>query len=215
MHLDFLQIGAHVGNTVNDHIFTNITSQSNALLIEPVPFLFEQLEENYIAKFIQESTPEYNTILLNAAVSNYDGVLKLYAPAKGNNYKELPFCISQLASTHPDHIQEHLRVCNIDISSVKIDELDIECYRLNTLIAKYEITSIDELHVDTEGHDYEILMDLDLTILKPAKIVFENKHMDGIFKKEQRYKTLLGHFKGHGYNVISENEEDTCMVLSK
>ena len=98
---------------------------------------------------------------------------------------------------------------------MKIEELEIECYRLNTLIAKYGITSINELHVDTEGHDYEILMDLDLTTLKPAKIVFENKHMDGIFKKEQRYKTLLGHFKDHGYKVISETEEDTVIMLDK
>jgi FkbM family methyltransferase len=215
MHLEYLQIGAHIGDTSNDHIFNKITSETPALLIEPVPFLFEQLEKNYIAKFMQESTPEYNTILLNAAVSNYDGVLKLYAPAKGNNYKELPFWISQIASTNPAHIAEHLRVAEIEPALVQIDEMHINCYRLNTLIAKYGITSVRELHIDTEGHDYEILMDFDLSIIKPAKIVFENKHMDGIFVKGARYEALLAHFGAHGYKVVEENVEDTTMVLYK
>jgi FkbM family methyltransferase len=219
MHLDFLQIGAHVGNTTNDHIFKRISLLTRALLIEPVPFLFEQLKNNYLYKFSGKEgvVPRfsYRPQFLNAAVSNYDGILKLYVPSKDNDYESLPFWISQLASTHPDHIQEHLRVCNIDVSRVKIDELEIECFRLNTLIAKYGITSIKELHVDTEGHDYEILMDLDLAILKPAKIVFENKHMDGIFQKGKRYGALIDHYMAHGYKVISETSEDTCMVLYK
>ena len=76
-----------------------------------------------------------------------------------------------------------------------------------------DIGSIDYLCIDTEGHDYEILSDLDLQLLKPKNIVFENKHMDGIFMKNSKYASLMAHFRNNGYEVVFEDGEDTHIRL--
>jgi hypothetical protein len=68
--------------------------------------------------------------------------------------------------------------------------------------------------VDTEGHDYDILMDLDLSILKPKKIRFENKHMDGVHVRGEKYVKLINHFELRGYTKTDENDEDTVLTLN-
>jgi hypothetical protein len=45
-----IQIGAHVGNTSNDPIFNEIDETTKIVLVEPVPFLFNQLQTNYQQK---------------------------------------------------------------------------------------------------------------------------------------------------------------------
>jgi hypothetical protein len=47
--------------------------------------------------------------------------------------------------------------------------------RIKDLLAKHNITHIDYLKLDTEGHDAIILNDfLDTTQIKPTQIFFEN-----------------------------------------
>ena len=69
--------------------------------------------------------------------------------------------------------------------------------------------------VDTEGHDYEIIMDLDLNILKPKTITFENSHMDGTFVTGERYHRLMEHFSLNGYTKFSEDKYDTTIKLTE
>ena len=50
-----IQIGAHIGKTNNDPIFSKVCSESRLILIEPVPFLFKilhdrELDKNFIDK---------------------------------------------------------------------------------------------------------------------------------------------------------------------
>jgi hypothetical protein len=39
------------------------------------------------------------------------------------------------------------------------------------------IDKIDLLHVDTEGHDYRILRQLDFARFSPALVIYEHKHL--------------------------------------
>ena len=48
-----IQIGSHVGKTCNDPIFNVVDNNTKLILVEPVPFLFEQLKINYNTKFIK------------------------------------------------------------------------------------------------------------------------------------------------------------------
>jgi FkbM family methyltransferase len=208
MHIDYFQIGAHIGDTSTDHIFNILPEKFKAILIEPVPYLFKQLQINYRSKY-----PNAELELLNAAVSNKDGILPLYVPSESNDFDALPHYITQLASTVEGHIEFHAEEAGLDRNAVLIDKCDIQCYRLNTLIEKYNITSIEYLYVDTEGHDYDILMDFNMNKLKPINIIFENKHMDGFATKGPRYAQLVEHFCTNGYKVISETYDDTHMQL--
>ena len=199
--VNVLQIGAHVGHSVNDPLFHKDLKNQTLVVIEPVPYLFQQLVANY-------KTREADTYILcfNVAVSNKDGTLKLYVPSPQNDFSQYPFWASQLASTNPIHISTHL-------PTLKTDEVEVQCYRLNTIIKDLGIQWLDTLIVDTEGHDYEILMDLDFTLVKPKRIRFENKHMDGIFTRGIKYETLMNYFAVHGYIKVSEDHEDTLLAL--
>jgi FkbM family methyltransferase len=199
VHVDFLQIGAHVGRSPNDHLFSKDMDKKHLILIEPVPYLFETLKENYRAR-AQNNTIEF----YNIAISDHDGSLTLYVPSANNDFSRYPFWASQLASTNADHIKTHL-------PDLKVDCINVVCTSLNSLVRFKNITSIDTLYIDTEGHDYDILMAYDLSLVKPKSIQFENKHMDGVFQKGPKYQALLAHFAAHGYIVVTEGIEDTLL----
>jgi FkbM family methyltransferase len=201
MHVDYLQVGAHVGPSNQDSLFTIPVKDKTLILIEPVPYLFSQLVNNY-----EEKSKENTIIFKNIAVSNSDGFLQLYIPSPLNNWSVNPPHASQLASIHEEHLKKHLPY-------LLVDRINVKCYRLNTLIKEHCITSIDTLLVDTEGHDYDILMDLDLTVLKPKVIEFENSHMDGTFIRGKKYTELLNHLLANGYTIVKENEYDTTVKL--
>lgn len=202
MHVDYFQIGAHVGPSKEDMLFSSISENKTIVLIEPVPYLFNTLKENYKEK------SKNNTILFkNIAVSNKDGTIQLYIPSPDNNWSINPSWASQLASVNEYHIKKHLPY-------LLVDKVDIPCYKLNTLIKDMNISSIDTLLVDTEGHDYDILMDFDLSI-KPKNITFENAHMDDTFKRGDNYNKLMSHFISHGYILVSEDNQNTSIKLSE
>ena len=201
VHIDFLQIGAHVGMTPNDHLFGQYMENKHLILIEPVPYLFNVLKENYRLR------AEVNTIeFYNIAISDHDGSLNLYVPSATNDFSRYPFWASQLASTNPEHIKTHL-------PDLQVEQIKVVCTSLNSLVRMKNITSIDILYIDTEGHDYDILMAFDLSLVKPKSIQFENKHMDGVFRKGSKYQALVAHLEVHGYKVVTEGVEDTLMSL--
>jgi hypothetical protein len=76
-----------------------------------------------------------------------------------------------------------------------------------------EIKSIENLLIDTEGHDYEILMDLNLDKIKPKKIIFEIKHMEGVMvMRGPRHQTLMNRLLNYGYRIVHDNEHDDMIV---
>lgn len=205
-HVDFLQIGSHIGNSKNDKLYHQEFSNKNLILIEPIPFLFEILVHNYKVK---SKTFLNNCILLNVAVSNKEGTLDLYVPSQKNNLNQLPEWISQLGSIHKNHINATYDKAD----SVLMEKITVPCFRLNSIIDKYKIKTIDYLLVDTEGHDFDILMDLDLDIIKPNKICFENTHTDGSLTRGNNYIKLLQKLFKYGYKIIQEDNEDTIVSL--
>jgi len=213
MRVDYLQVGSHVGNAGNDKVFKNITDGMNVLLIEPIPDLFGKLLETY-----KEKSTKNNIEFLNVAVSTYDGRLDLFmykpppTPKKKFTWSSpfIPHIFewgNQLASVNMNHIEAH----GIPNSTVKIT---VPCKTLDSIIRERNITSIENLHTDTEGHDYDILMSLDLDLVKPKTIVFESIHTDGPRLREGKYVEILDKFKSNGYNLIYEDDFDTCISLN-
>lgn len=195
-----IQIGAHIGKTNNDPIFSKACSESRLILIEPVPFLFKILKKEYCCKF-----PTNNFTFINQAVSDKDGKIILTIPSEKNDFSQYPAYASQLASINPDHINELM-------PGLITETIEIPCISLNSLIKNYKIKEIDFLCIDTEGHDYEILMNFDF-LVKPKKITFEHKHMDGVKQCGKRYQTLLKKLYNKNYKLLSKTKEDTTLII--
>jgi len=203
--VDYLQIGSNIGNTNSDLLFSKDIQNKNLILIEPVPYLFNKLLENY-----KERHKNNYIILLNIAISNKNDTLDLYIPSLKNDLSNMPSWITELSSTNKYHIYNHT---SQNFPNLIVDKISVPCLTINSLIKIYSIKEIDFLIVDTEGHDYDILMDLDLEKLKPNKIKFENRHMDDTHMRGKRYIELVEYLCKYGYKMIEETNEDTTMSL--
>ena len=196
-----IQIGSHIGNTCNDPIFNIIDDDVKLILVEPVPYLFEQLKKNYGQKNINNK----NIIFINKAVSNFIGEIEMTIPSENNDFKNLPFWASQLASINDKHALGH-------ISNLLVEKINVKTTTINQIVKEYDVKQINLLHTDTEGHDYTILMDYNFEI-KPKQIIFEHKHMDGLFTVGVKYNELSNKLLSIGYKKINQNNEDTIFQL--
>jgi FkbM family methyltransferase len=199
MNYELLQVGSHIGNTPNDYIFNEIDLSGFCIFIEPVKDYFDLLKENYNTKY-----PENNFTFLNLACSDRNHTITLYKPIVTN---ESPSWANQLTSVLLNHTKNH----NLNVN---LEKLQVDAKTLNSIIEEYNITSIEILSVDTEGYDYEVLQGIDLNNLKPKKIIFEHKHIDGTnISFGFKYYKIINYLFSNGYEVIKQTEDDTYLKL--
>lgn len=196
-----LQIGAHVGNTWNDSIFPHVDTTTKLFLVEPIPYLFTILQDNYRKKL----NDIRNITFINKAVSNQVGSLTLTIPLPENDFSALPAHASQLASVHPLHALIH-------VPNLKVGKVSVEATTIDAILDEYGIQQLDLLNVDTEGHDYAILIEYSFKV-KPKQVIFEHVHMDGPFTTGQNYATLCARLNALGYVKRYQKSEDTCFDL--
>jgi FkbM family methyltransferase len=207
-----IQIGAHVGNTINDPIFEMADENTNLILIEPVPYLFEQLKLNYKMKLPHHFK---NIIFINKAITDFVGEIEFTIPSIKNNFQNLPYWVSQLSSSNPYHLKKH-------IPDLLLETINVQTTTINSIVKKYKLKEIYLLKTDAEGMDYKILMSYDFKKnAKPSKILFEHNHMDGTFTIGENYKSLLDKLEALGYKKITNHyrlygsKADTLMVLER
>src|SRR3990172_11007463 len=147
-----VQIGANdgiVGDPLHELIQTHVDWQ--VLFVEPVPYLFERLKLNYglSGRFKYE-----NAAINDGSTCNFYWV----GEEAGHELLNLPRWWDQLASFDKEHILRHLdgRLGPYIRTTV------LNGLTLNQLIDKHDLNRIDLLYIDTEGHDWQILRQLDL-----------------------------------------------------
>lgn len=192
-----LQIGAMDGKTF-DPVYEYITRFSwCGLLVEPVQEHFSALREHYKG---------YDSIILaNIAIGERDGVATLYrVMSEDVKEKRVPRWGTGLASFYNDRNA-------LSFEEVKpfVIEEEVHCLRLPALLAEYDVRHIDVLQIDTEGHDYHILRQLDFLKYHPLVI---NLEIVNLPKAEQNAcKKLLDkngyiHTKA-GYDLLAVSPE--------
>ena len=139
--------------------FRTLAGQKDGLFIEPIGEYFDRL-------------PDCKKE--NVAVSDYEGDIDIYyIPSHIIERENLPNWLrgcNSVNKMHPTIISLGLQ------KHVVLNEVPV--VRIKTLIDKYNITSIDLLKIDTEGHDTVILNDyLDTVDFLPKKIQFENNSL--------------------------------------
>ncbi len=161
----FVQIGANDGVT-HDFLHRYIqTYRWRGILVEPVPAYCDLLRAHY------QGVPA--VVIEQSAISTSDGSQTLYRiddPAA-----ELPAWSKGLASLHLDVIKKHRWVIP-DLEDAIVSE-PVRCITLATLLRKHQVEKIDLLSVDTEGHDFEVIKQIDFARFKPRMIIYEHKHL--------------------------------------
>jgi len=126
----------------------------SAILLEPQKIPYQRLVERYA------TNPRVS--LINAAVAEHDGVVKLYLPGSGNSPKA-----SLIAQHHRRFGSDAKEVRDIEVPSVSVGSL------LKMLHGEH----LHLLQVDTEGMDYQILKWFFDAGVEPEVLNFESLHL--------------------------------------
>lgn len=170
--------------------FWTEAGKKSGLFIEPIKEYFDRLGD---------------CLKENVAVSDYEGEIEIYyIPSEviySNNIpKGLRGCNS-IGSPHPTVIKlgygEYIQK-----SIVKVQ-------RIKTLLDKHGVTDIEELKIDTEGHDCVILNDfLNTCEIRPSKIQFESN----VLSNEDDVLQLVKRLTRLGYKCKQEKEDMVCVL---
>lgn len=196
----FVQIGANDGKSFDPlyQFVTTYPDQMRVLLLEPVREYFEELTENY-AGFD-------NVTLLNIAIHNTQREMTIYrANSADIDRGELPTWAKGIASFDPNH---HA-ISEID-ERFMIAET-VRCTTLESLLREHDIGRLDLLHIDTEGYDAEIVLNLDFRQIKPKVIRFEHGLTTGIMSK-QTFLQVVDYLHADGYEIWQSEFDATAYL---
>jgi FkbM family methyltransferase len=167
-NLFVVEIGSNDGKS-GDPIYPLLRRHRSwqALFIEPVPFLFEQLQRTHG----QNPRFRYEQV----AIADRRQTMPFYYVSQSarREVPYLPAFVEQLGSFYRANIEKHM--------SGPLDrfivELSLEAVPLADVLDRQRVDRIDILLIDTEGHDWEILRQFDLQRYSPLVIFFEHKHL--------------------------------------
>ncbi|WP_033956507.1 FkbM family methyltransferase [Psychroserpens jangbogonensis] len=194
--ISVVQIGSNDGIT-GDPLHELIVKHKKwtALFVEPVPLLAEKLKRNYAndSRFVFE----------NAAIN--DGSFQVFysvSESVKGKIENLPSWYDQLGSFNKENITKHLN----GILDPYIIESKIKGLTLQDLFTKHKISSIDILHIDTEGYDWKVLSQLDFNSYQPKTILFEHKHLSKAEKNES-----VNYLKNNNYLIHVLGGDYLCL----
>jgi FkbM family methyltransferase len=183
----FVKVGANDGITGDP--FSRILGANarwKGLLIEPVPYCFERLKQNF-------NDPQ-RFILEQLAVGAPAGTATFYYTDSRARERlpGLPSWYDQLGSFDKTHILKHLD----GVLEPFIIESQVAVRPLSDILRQHGMSEVHVLHIDTEGHDYRVLSTLDFTACAPVAILVEHVHL----ASDER-SAMLNVLRANGYAV--------------
>jgi FkbM family methyltransferase len=196
----FLQIGANDGlrnDPLRDFI---VRDRWSGVFVEPLPDVFPLLQKNY-AYLSGDRRLEF----VNAAVSSASGSLPFYT-----------FRESFLAGKPLEGRLHLLRKASFDRDQVlrfseggeNIATIEVPCVGINELLARhFSDRRLSLLALDVEGHELEILREVDFSSFRIGAVLFETWNLG------DRREEVLSVLRRNGY-AIAEAEGDALATRS-
>lgn len=194
----FLQIGASDGlrnDPLRDFV---VRDYWNGALVEPLPDVFPLLKKNY-AHLARRGSLQF----VNAAVSSRSTSLPFYT-----------FQETYLSGKPLEERLHLLRKASFDRAQVlvfaereeNIAVIDVPCVGIRELLASsFPDGHLSLLALDVEGHELEILAEIDFDGLRIGAVLFETWNLG------DRRDAVFGLLHKHGY-LIEEAEGDALAV---
>ena len=196
--VNVVQIGSNDGLTGDPLFHLAVTRKNwNLLLVEPIPYLFKKLKDNYP----KESRFTFENVAIN------DGTFQRFFYIREGALKNEEIdtvWYKQIGSFQKEHLKKHFKI-NI---KKYIEEIEIKGLTIEQLFARNNITSLDFLHIDAEGYDWKILSQLDLEKYKPHLILFEQKHL-----KTSEIRDAFKHL--NNYKIFKFTGDYLCILEEK
>jgi FkbM family methyltransferase len=155
----FVDIGAHDGISFSNTFYIEKHLGWSGLAIEPMPDVFERLSRNR------------DCIKVNGCISDRSGKASF---RKISGYSEM---LSGLVEQYdPRHLQRIER--EIGAHGGSMEEIEMACYRLNSLLEEHGLLDVDYLNIDVEGAEYGILRSIDFSAVNIKVCGIENNYRD-------------------------------------
>jgi FkbM family methyltransferase len=194
----FVQVGSNDGSS-GDPIYKLVRLYGwSGILVEPLPFLFEQLKRNY------SRARSSSLVFENIAIAGDAPEKKIYYFNVAGAGREVPAWLNLLASFRPEHLEKVQKV----YPHLEILSTTVPCMTLDQLLSKHSIDRLDLLHIDTEGWDFEVLKTLSLDRVKPAMILYEHIHLSSADQAE-----CQAYLRARGY-VLTVESADTLAIAA-
>jgi len=195
-----LDVGCNKGQSVD--FFLNINDFSNIYAFEPNKKLYTQLKQKY-----QNLD---NIKLFNVGVSNQNGKLTF-----NENIMDETSTFEAL-NYDSAYLKKKAKVLGVSPKKLVIESYAVDVITLSSFIKEKNITTIDLIKIDVEGHEYQCLLGLftNNTIARGIKFIQIESHADDMYlnkKEEHEINQLLlkngfEEFKkiNHGFGDIYE-----------
>jgi FkbM family methyltransferase len=155
----YIDIGAHNGVSLSNTYFFEKDLNWKGMCIEPNPNLFQELEANR------------SSININGCAWSSNELKKFRLI---NGYSEM---LSGIIDTYDkNHVHRIERECSDKNGTYQ--DIDINCYEINSLLSNYSLFDIDLLSIDTEGSEIQILKSLDYHLFNIKVIIVENNYRE-------------------------------------
>jgi FkbM family methyltransferase len=167
----FVQIGAMNGVDFDDTQWARNSFNWKALLVEPIPDIFNELKENCKHK--------EGYIFEQAAITNFDGEVEMLTiPLDVLEREELHAGYKGMSALYPlrngfNGALQH----DADIRDKFGVNIKVPALTLESLFKKHNVDSIGLFVCDAEGYDWEVFKQLDLFKYKPKFIRVEHSSL--------------------------------------
>ena len=185
----WVQVGANDGGEWDSFANSIRSHQLQALLIEPVSYLFERLKKNYI-------DPKGKIVFEKLAIAAKEGVLTIKGidPEKQEG---LPGWASQISSLREEVMLGHGSLIPGIEKRLLCEEVQV--MPLSKMLANHNIGEIAFLQIDTEGYDAVVLSSIDFSAVNIGLLSYEHKHLP---EQEQLASLLLLQLNDFQYHVM-------------
>lgn len=199
--LSFIQVGANDG-VMNDPLYKFNMDNKRVItgyVLEPLPDIYEKLIKNY------EACPNVKAFDLAIHATEQEMILHRVKPALADRVPEFARGIASFDASH-------WKKTSIVPSADYMEQVKVRCVSFADFIASIGIDALDLLLLDTEGYDYEILMSIDFTSIKPKIIRFEHGVRDELMSFDE-FTAVCFHLNSCGYQIITETYDATAYLL--
>ena len=186
--LTFIEVGANDGISGDPLREFILKYRWKGVLVEPQPAVFAKLKANYAGL-------DDGISFENVAISSSPDSLELYRLSSAS--------LSTVVSANPKIAAKQLGVKQHELEKILVPSA-----RLDDIVAKYGLTSLDILQLDTEGHEWDILQTLDLTKTRPWVIHFEHGHLS-----PATIGKMTQYLNAHGYPLYYGGFESDSVAL--
>ncbi len=185
-----IDVGANKGQTID--FFKSVRSTSQLFSFEANPTLVIQLQKKYEGV--------HNTTIIAKGVSNVEGFLKF-------NINKLDETSSfESLNLNSKYLSKKASVLGVTVDEIIDDVIEVETITLNSFITALDITKIDVLKIDTEGHEYKCLQGLfeksvdnnDNQNYIVERIQIEN-HQDDMYEHSESFDEITALLEKNNY----------------